>query len=354
MSDLTCPDCGQAFSNQKARSGHMGQCPTRYGSARGRATMPVGLRQRSANTAPIVADGDDPRLIAHDPLIDRLGLGTVRHAHRSENYRIAMDAYDIVLDSPTEQRAFRAMRRAWLIGDQAEVEAWETFLTRCNIRLVLKIALAYEGRACTADDLVQFGAIGLLNAIRRFDPDRGLRFSTMATYWIRQQIGRGLHNDDRLIRLPVPVIEAILAMRRGREKKRVIRVSRQALEFWNHDAHSLDKPLDDERSPLGALIPFAGEVASEAEDAVIRAAILDAIASLDERERFVIAHRFGFDGCEMLTLDAVGKQLGISRERTRQIERNALAALRTALEHLRVQPLDAETDEEEELAYAAD
>jgi RNA polymerase sigma factor (sigma-70 family) len=360
MSEFFCPDCNKGFPTMKACSGHMAQCRIRHRDRHSATITPVGLRRAKKSTAPIVADGHDPRPLIADPLATRLGIGPVRLAARSEYQRLANDAYDIVLSFDQEQIAWRAMRRAWLIGDSAEVAEWEAFLTRCNIRLVLKIALGYEGRTCTHSDLIQFGAIGLVMAIRRFDPDRGFRFSTMATNWIRQQIGRGIHNDDRIIRLPVHIQDQIQARLKGREAKRVSHQAGRARvsELWTNDAHSLDKPLDEDGSTLGRMVAAESTLELEAERSIIRQQVASALATLDERSRQVLILRFGLGGDAPMTLDAIGEMFGLSKERIRQIQRDAFAVMREQLAHLAdgVQLLDAiggdETDEE--LAYAAD
>lgn len=221
-------------------------------------------------------------------------------------------------------------------------------LVEANMRLVVSIAKAYRSSGIPFEDLVQEGAIGLMTAAERFDPTRGFRFSTYATQWIRQAIGRAVDNKSKSIRIPAHISESLrklervradlrretgqdpslelLADRAGMPVRKVV-----ALMNTTQDPISLDLPVgDEENTPLGALL--TDKNAQDPQDYLlcteVRATLEAVLDDLDERERIVMRRRFGFDGDEGCVLSQIGEELCISRERVRQIEAQALRKLR--------------------------
>lgn len=233
-------------------------------------------------------------------------------------------------------------------------------LIEANMRLVLSIAKHYRNRSIPFEDLVQEGAIGLMNAVSRFDPDKGYRFSTYATHWIRQTIGRALGSKARSIRLPVHVVELIrrsdrertgFAMRHGREPSneelaKILGVSLAKLLSTLQcpmETISLDVSLgDDEGTNLLSMQADKGENNPESV-ALSRESLshmLQVLEVLPERERRVVRQRIGLDSeVEALLLRDIGSDLQLSRERVRQIEVQALKRLRQLAQRRRLSDL---------------
>ena len=304
-------------------------------------------RARRADTSTAMLTGDPVRMYLKE-------IGKVHLLTASEEVNLAMkieagteatEKLEAAEDGTLELT--RAEQRRLMRIEQVGLDAKQQLIS-ANLRLVVSIAKRYVGRGMLFLDLIQEGNLGLIRAVEKFDYTKGFKFSTYATWWIRQAITRAIADQARTIRIPVHMVETI---------NKLIRVQRQLLQDLGRDPTpeeigaemgmspdrvreiqkisqepvSLETPIgEEEDSQLGDFIEDSSAVAppEAASDSMLREQLDQVLDSLADRERKVIKFRFGLEDGHPRTLEEVGREFGVTRERIRQIESKTLAKLR--------------------------
>lgn len=304
-------------------------------------------RARRADTSTVMLTGDPVRMYLKE-------IGKVDLLTASEEVNLAMkieagtEATQKLEDFEDEKiELSRAEQRRLIRIEQVGLDAKQQLIS-ANLRLVVSIAKRYVGRGMLFLDLIQEGNLGLIRAVEKFDYTKGFKFSTYATWWIRQAITRAIADQARTIRIPVHMVETI---------NKLIRVQRQLLQDLGRDPTpeeigaemgmspdrvreiqkisqepvSLETPIgEEEDSQLGDFIEDSTAIAppDAASDSMLREQLEQVLDGLADRERKVIKFRFGLEDGRPRTLEEVGREFGVTRERIRQIESKTLAKLR--------------------------
>ena len=236
-------------------------------------------------------------------------------------------------------------RRA-LKGDESARQR----MIESNLRLVVKIARRYINRGLPLLDLIEEGNLGLIHAVKKFDPERGFRFSTYATWWIRQTIERAIMNQSGTVRLPIHIIKDInsclRAARSLRQRQETVPTNAEIAKYTNRDVEDVDRLMalhnrvtiragknEDGAGPVDRLeARREAEPHRRAQKDIAHDIVEHWVCELDDKQREVLERRFGLHGYRRLTLEQIGQEIGVTRERVRQIQIDALNRLRVLME----------------------
>ena len=318
----------KAAPRSRARSQSKNLAPSRATRAKQAPTTPA---------SPKVA-AEVPRVISETAI-------PVPYESKSALTLYMRDAVEVPLLTVEEENALAARIH------RGDAEAREHMI-RANLRLVVKIARDYDGFGLPLLDLINEGNMGLMKGVERFDPAKGGKLSTYASWWIKQSIKRALANQSKTIRLPVHLVDKVTKMKRaahqlqellGREATdeelaEELEVSVKKVRFWQRAAQkttSLDAPIgEDESSRLSDVVPdTVGSTPYAAlEEKTSHSMLREFMGILDSRELTILKERFGLEGEREKTLDEIGRRFGVTRERIRQLQNIALGKLRQKIE----------------------